>query len=130
MLMSLQEENYSPDNYWCISAWEIGRPSSLHPMFTRPMFTWKFLWFSERRALSMRKNKQHVASSEPPGGRRRVWAARGPVIDESTSQTFKWPSRDNHRMIPQRTVCCLGSLGEKINMRHILYGQDKQLWFS
>lgn len=56
--------------------------------------------------------------------------ARGPVIDESTSQTFKWPSRDYQRMIPQRTVCCLGSLGEKINMRHILYGQEKQLWFT
>ncbi len=128
----------SPDEYWYVSAWESGRPSSLHSMFTRRMLTWKFLWFSERpltEKLSWcgktnRTSRPQILTAGAGG----FWTARGLVNDESMSQTFKWLSssttRDNHQMIPQCTVCCLGSLGEKINMQHILYGQDKQLWFT
>lgn len=52
------------------------------------------------------------------------------LMSPRTKRSSDSQARDNHRMIPQCALCCLGSLGEKINMRHILYGQDKQLWFT
>ncbi len=123
----------SPDEYWYVSAWESGRPSSLQCSHVEcwhgsssGSLTEKLSWCGKTN----RTSRPQILTAGAGG----FWTARGLVNDESMSQTFKWLSssttRDNHQMIPQCTVCCLGSLGEKINMQHILYGQDKQLWFT